>query len=92
MDFRKVSKRTDLDDIFKYVVAIYTTNITFAVIEEQVGTWRYNSIISPWPETKFSENKAVNGKTPFFIIGPICTGYYSNWHGSFYTKIMRFKS
>ena len=62
MDFRKVSKRTDLDDIFKYVVAIYTTNITFAVIEEQVGTWRYNSIISPWWEVWSNQEKWKTSK------------------------------
>ena len=26
-------------------------------------------------ETKFSKNKVVTGKTPFFVISPFCTNY-----------------
>ena len=38
-----------------------------------VGTLNQLLLRGSFTETKFSKNKVVCGKTPFFVIGPFCT-------------------
>ena len=56
-----------------------------------VGTSNALSIKGSYSEEKFSKNKEVTGKPPFFVIGPFCTSHSiclntSFWQGSFVWK------
>ena len=55
----------------------------FGLLVQQI-----NSLKEVLTETKFSKNKVVTGKTPFFMIGPFCSHHFiclniGFWHGSF---------
>ena len=66
---------------------------------QKLRIWAFESLVhqinSLWEVLKlkqnFQKNKVVNGKTPFFVIGPFCTHHsiclnIGFWYGSFVWK------